>query len=120
MKNLTIFKILNLLLLIFLISNSNLFAQNWAAVGSGTNNDVNAIVEYNGYVVMAGNFTSAGGSAADHIAQWNGTAWLPLGAGLNAEVYALAVYNGNLIAAGHFTNAGGTGGDRIAKWNGTA
>ena len=33
-----------------------------------------------------GYFTTAGGSAANYIAQWNGSSWSALGSGMNSDV----------------------------------
>jgi hypothetical protein len=53
-----------------------------------------------------GDFTQAGGSAANDIAQWNGSSWSALGSGMNYAVYALAASGGTLYAGGIFTTAG--------------
>ncbi len=44
-----------------------------------------------GNLYAGGEFTTAGGMAANHIAKWNGTIWSALGSGMNNDVYALAV-----------------------------
>ena len=54
-----------------------------------------------------GYFTTAGGTAATNIAQWDGSSWSALGSGANNEVDALAVSGTNLYAGGYFTTAGG-------------
>jgi hypothetical protein len=74
----------------------------------------------NGDVVVAGDFTIAGGVVANRIARWDGTAWSPLGTGMNAPVAALTVLpDGDLVAGGSFTSAGGVAASHIARWNGT-
>ena len=35
---------------------------------------------------VAGAFTTAGGSNANHVAKWNGSAWLALGSGLGEVI----------------------------------
>ena len=66
-------------------------------------------------------FTTAGGSRANHIAKWDGSAWTALGSGMRrAPCYALAVSGSDLYAGGLFTTAGGTNANYIAKWNGSA
>jgi trimeric autotransporter adhesin len=73
----------------------------------------------NGDLVAAGSFQSAGGSSANRIARWNGTAWASLGSGCNDIVRALAVLpTGDLVAGGDFTQAGGGAALRTARWNG--
>jgi hypothetical protein len=74
----------------------------------------------NGDLIAGGTFSSAGGTSANGIARWNGSAWLPLAQGL-ASPRALAVMaNGDLVAGGDFTGAGGISAIRVARWNGTA
>ncbi|MDR3642428.1 MAG: hypothetical protein P4L74_02255 [Candidatus Doudnabacteria bacterium] len=101
---------------------------NSAAIGSG---NIAAMAEYNGNLIVAGQFTSIGGVAANDIAQWNGTSWSALGKGVGSLVsgsvnalaggiLSLAVYNGNLVAGGYFTNAGGIAVNNISQWNGTS
>ncbi|MBL8749907.1 MAG: hypothetical protein JNK78_12150 [Planctomycetes bacterium] len=104
----------------------------WSALGGGLGNGVDNVVRAmivmpNGDLVVAGEFTTAGGAPAAHVARWNGTSWTPLGPGLGAgpfdSVEALAVRpNGDLVAAGRFatTGDGATAVQRIARWNGTA
>jgi len=75
---------------------------------------------FNGELIAAGLFDTAGGSIARNIARWNGNAWAPLGSGLtNGIVTSLIVYNGELIAAGSFDTAGGVSARKIARWNGS-
>jgi len=70
----------------------------------------------------AGNFTTAGGVVANHIAKWDGTEWTSVGGGVDGVVHALAVFDDGsgaaLYAAGGFTTAGGVAVGHIAKWNG--
>ena len=72
-------------------------------------------------VYAGGDFTQAGGSAANYIAQWNGSSWAALGSGMNGDVSALAVSGGTLFAGGVFTTAGSdTNANCIAQWNGSS
>ena len=87
---------------------------------AGVNNTVYALAVYNGELYVGGNFTQAGGIAANRIARWNGTGWNTLGTGVNSTVYALAVYNGELYVGGGFTEAGSISANSIARWNGTS
>ncbi|QNH62728.1 T9SS type A sorting domain-containing protein [Hymenobacter sediminicola] len=101
----------------------------WSALGTGVifspatqfQAGVTALaVDGNGTLYAGGSFTSAGGTAASYIAQWNGTAWSSVGSGTNAFIWGLAVDSrNNLYAGGDFTTAGGTSASRIAKWDGT-
>ena len=63
-----------------------------------------------------GDFTTAGGVAANHIAKWDGASWSALGSGMNGSTsYALAVFDDGsgpaLYAGGAFTTAGGVRGE---------
>ena len=69
---------------------------------------------------MRGGFSTAGGSAANYIAKWNGSSWTALGSGMNGGVYALAVSGQRLYAGGDFTTAGGSAANSIAKWDGSS
>lgn len=92
----------------------------WKPLGTGMNNDVNALAVFNGQLVAAGAFTTAGGASASRIAQWNGSNWQPLGPGLGSTVNALTVFNGELVVGGNFSSAGGVSTIGIARWNGAA
>jgi len=71
-----------------------------------------------------GLFRSAGGTPADYIARWDGSAWSALGTGMNNPVKQLAVWDDgsaggpDLYATGTFTTAGGLAADPIAEWRG--
>ena len=126
---------LSALLLIQFLFVQQINAQNcWAPLGSGigTPTDPGGIFVstiYNGNLIVAGQFDTAGGVPAANIAQWNGTSWSALGVGIKLRgrqfnttggiVHGLAVYNGELYASGAFDTAGGAPAANIAKWNGT-
>lgn len=109
-----------LVTLLYLILSKFNFAQNWNALGSGLNDEVQALIVYNGNLIAAGNFSGDNaGAVLNKIAAWNGSTWSALGSGLNGNAYALAVFNGELFVGGDFTIAGGQAVQRVAKWNGT-
>jgi hypothetical protein len=102
----------------------------WSSLGTGTTNGVNNFimtlaVAGNGDLYAGGNFSQAGGIAANRVAKWNGTTWSSLGTGtangVDVGVVALAVAgNSEVYVGGYFTQAGGIAASYIAKWNGTA
>lgn len=109
-----------LLIILFFIFCFNISqAQNFAPLSLGMNNTVRAVIVWNGYLIAAGDFTTAGGAPMSRIAKWNGTSWTPLGSGMNGSVRDLEVYNNDLYAGGDFTVAGGLSANRIARWNGS-
>jgi hypothetical protein len=62
-----------------------------------------------------GNFTTAGGIAANSIAKWDGSTWSAPGSGLNGSVSALALSGSGLYVGGAFTTAGGKVSAYVAK-----
>jgi hypothetical protein len=91
----------------------------WSQLGSGTNGPVMALTVYDGRLVAAGDFTTAGGVSANRIAAWDGGSWSQLGPGINGTALALTVYDGKLITGGSFDSAGGTPASNIASWDGS-
>lgn len=91
--------------------------------------EVNAVTVWNGDLIAAGIFLTAGGQIVRNIARWDGSEWHPftsggqIGLGVNfpsERVHALTVYNGDLIAGGDFVTAGGQDVNYIARWDGSA
>jgi hypothetical protein len=104
------------------IASFDVLANHCAALGSGMNDTVYALLALpNGDLIAGGAFTVAGGAAANHVAIWNGVGWQSLGVGLGGDVRALArLPNGDIVAAGDFTASGGATVQRIARWDGVA
>jgi hypothetical protein len=94
--------------------------SSWSALGSGLNGGVNALAVSGSTLYAGGNFTTAGGKAANNIAQWDGSNWSALASGMNAGVSALAVSGNTLYAGGWFTDAGGIAANYIAQWSGSS
>ncbi len=105
----------------------------WSALGSGVGGglfspEVYALTVFDdgsGPALYAGgDFTQAGGVAANRIARWNGSSWSALGGGLGSFVYALTAFDDGsgpaLYAGGLFTTAGSVVANRIAKWDGSS
>lgn len=108
----------------------------WQALGSGFNNNVNALAVYDPdgpgpmtpRLVAAGSFTFSGATPLNRIAWWDGSAWQPFASGFSNTVNALTVWDadgpgpniGQLVATGSFTMSGATTRTRIALWDGAA
>ena len=98
-----------------------------AGVHPGMNGTVYALVRLpGGNLIAGGDFTRAGGVAANRIARWDGATWAPLGSGMTGGIDASSVKdlavlpNGDLIAGGNFASAGGVAANNLARWNGSA
>jgi hypothetical protein len=98
----------------------------WSSLGSGLSGDwdytdVSALAVSGSDLYVGGHFFVAGGSEANGIAKWNGSAWSALGSGLSyTNGLSLAVSGSDLYVGGWFPSAGGTAALNIAKWNGSA
>ncbi len=85
----------------------------------GVEGKVTAVaVADNGDVFVGGDFTEAGGMAAQHIARWDGSSWQALGDGISGDVTALAVDGTDLYVGGDFEVAGSVMTNGIARWDG--
>jgi hypothetical protein len=100
--------------------------SSWSALGSGIGIGSEArypiyALAVSGTTLYAGGaFDSAGGVAANNIAQWDGSSWSALGSGTDGQVSALAVSGNTLYAGGNwFTTAGGVPAISIAQWDGS-
>jgi hypothetical protein len=94
------------------------------AGGNGDTPEVSALLfDKNGNLYVGGDFTVAGGVAANCVARWEGTGWSALATGIDVPpgygwVAALAFDgNGNLYAGGSFLTSDGL--HSIAKWDGS-
>src|SRR5437016_5069875 len=79
------------------------------------NGEVDALAVLGSDLYAGGEFTTAGGSAANRIAKWDGSSWSALGSGMNGTVVALALSGSDLYAGGGFTTAGGKVSAYIAR-----
>lgn len=87
---------------------------------AGPNAEVSAAIEFDGGIVIGGQFTHVGPVAAARVAFWDGSDWSPLGDGLNGWVMALVLYGGELYAGGEFTASGGIPMSGLARWDGAS
>jgi hypothetical protein len=110
--------------------------SSWAPLGAGVGgsaalrvSSLAVLDDSTGPVLYAGgDFTTAGGVAANRIAKWDGTSWSALGGGMGGnqfvptplEVRSLAVFNDrtglSLFAGGNFQVAFDSGDSYLAKW----
>ncbi|MFT5860211.1 MAG: PKD repeat protein, partial [Flavobacteriaceae bacterium] len=97
--------------------------SNWTPLGTGLNDYVRAIHEYNGDIVCGGFFTDAGGTPANKIARFNPvtSGWSGMGLGFDAigideYVKSAAVWNGTFFAGGAYTQAEGNPMNYVAQW----
>ena len=69
---------------------------------------VYALAVSGGTLYAGGEFTTAGGIAANYIAQWNGSSWSALGSGMNVLVWMRwRCRAARCMRAACFTTAGG-------------
>jgi len=99
----------------------------WRALSTGMNDrvwDLEGFDDGTGAAMYAaGAFTTAGGTAAAHLARWNGSAWSPVGGGTDGTAYSLGLFDDGsgsaLYVGGSFSHAGGVAGTSgIAQWDG--
>ncbi|HRH70976.1 MAG TPA: T9SS type A sorting domain-containing protein [Flavobacteriales bacterium] len=89
----------------------------WSAPGGGTNGTVTVTkVLQDNRLLVAGEFTEAGGSPAGHVALWDGVEYQPLGDGVDGEVTCAIEVDGNILLGGRFHG----GVHDLATWNGTS
>jgi hypothetical protein len=95
----------------------------WSALGGptsqGTNGRILALAIAGDTLFVGGEFTQAGGGAANRVAAYSfatGT-WTALGEGVDGPVGALAVVDGVLFVGGSFASAGGAPAANLARWD---
>jgi predicted outer membrane repeat protein len=100
----------------------------WEPLDVGTNGPVRAMCTlpadgaHPPRLVVAGEFSEAGGVPANNIATWDGKNWSGLGEGLNGRVNAVVFVQregtGSLYAGGSFTASGTNELNQLARWDG--
>ena len=76
--------------------------SSWSALGSGTNNDVLALLTVGNSVLIAGGLFDTAGDCTDGcaaIARWYSNTWSDIGGGLAYGVYSIVLFDGTLYAA---------------------
>jgi hypothetical protein len=78
----------------------------WVGVGGGTNGRVTAMMALaSGNLLVAGDFTEAGGDPVNRIAFWNGVEYIPLGGELEGTINCMVMTaNGDLYVGGNMLN----------------
>jgi len=101
------------------IARYHLERGQWSELpGGGTNGAVNALAVAGGELVVAGNFSQAGGQSIAHAAIFNPAgdgSWRPLSSSPNSEVRSLAVIDDTLFLGGYFTAVGQTAAQSLAR-----
>lgn len=105
-------------------------SSTWSALGSGISDNgndarVRCLAALDGRLYVGGEFTTAGGIAANGIATWDPATrtWSALGFGVQSQpqssmqVFALAVLEGRLYVGGSFPMAGGVTASSLASWD---
>lgn len=88
----------------------------WMDLGGGTDGPVRVLHPLaNGHLLLAGDFTLAGGVAAPAVAVWDGAGYQALGTGVQGTVECAVEWNGQLMLGGSFN--GGLA--DLATWDGT-
>ncbi len=101
--------------------------QTWNPLGDGLSVPMfgqtinpHQLFEWDGDLLVCGNFIVAGSDTVNGIARWDGTSWSAFNEGFNNTVYAIGEFGGELYAAGAFTMSGSDTLLRIAKWDGNS
>jgi hypothetical protein len=94
----------------------------WVPQITDARSDIRSLEEFQGHLVIGGDFTTVEGDLMNGISRKEGDTWLSFGpgAGMLGEVVALGEASGTLFAGGGFTFAGQTPANRIAQWDGAA
>jgi len=83
---------------------------------------IDAMIAIGNSLYVGGNFTKAGTTTVQSIAEWNGTQWSDVGGGLKGAPYGGITFaedsSHSLIAAGGFFQAGTAACNGLAIWNG--
>lgn len=91
------------------------------------NSSIYDIIEYQGDIVVCGEFNRTAGIVTPGISRWDGAGWDSLGSGLSGAVntaapilypHQMVVFEDDLIVCGNFKSAGGQVVNGIARWNG--
>lgn len=89
----------------------------WYGLGGGTNGRVAELLRLqNGDLIVAGEFSVAGGTVTSQVARWNGSTYSALGSGVIGQVTSAIEFEGDIYLGGSF----GQGSADLARWTGSA
>lgn len=89
----------------------------WTELGGGVNGSVHTVLKGGGdTLVVVGQFTEAGGVAAQNVALWNGTAFSALGTGVAGNISSAAIIGQTIYIGGSALNTNYTD---LATWDGS-
>jgi len=92
-------------------------AFTWDPLGGGTDARITTLLTLaNNDLLVAGDFTDAGGVTCSAVAIWNGTTYIPLGSGVGGQPVCAAQHNGLIYLGGTFANFN----HDLAIWNGSS
>ncbi|MBD3161579.1 MAG: hypothetical protein GF346_05095, partial [Candidatus Eisenbacteria bacterium] len=84
----------------------------------GLDAPIHTVVEYEGDLVIAGDFRYLNGIPANGACRWDGSAWHPLGEGPGTGVRALVVFEDRLVAGGSIPAGDVAGRIGVRSWDG--
>lgn len=95
----------------------------WSNFGGGLGGSsisVNSFANYEGQLIIGGQFASAGQETVNNICSWDDNSFSALGSGFNGWINSITVWDGKLVAGGYFEtdNLGTTIFNHIAVWDG--
>jgi len=90
---------------------TNISAQSWVDVKGGVDGSITEMIEYNGKLVVVGNFIYAGGIYSPHMAFWDGTSWLAAGMDSLSNIPKNLVVNNDTLFSTYY--------NELKFWNGT-
>ncbi len=88
----------------------------WMPLGEGTDGPVKVLLPLqNGSLLVAGNFSTAGGNAMNNVAIWDGATYSPLGSGVAGDINSAVEFNGDIYLGGSSLS----GNHDLAHWDGS-
>lgn len=89
----------------------------WNPMGGGTNGPVTELLHLgNDEMLVAGQFTDAGGTACTRVARWNGSSYIAMGTPVEGEINTAIEFDGQIHLGGSFLG----GSHDLLTWNGSA